>query len=458
MQAYGAAVVESVDPESPADDAGFTPGCQVIAVDGHPLRDVIDWRWYTDGYEIDVTYIDTDGDEGTVVLEREDGEQWGFNFTKAIFDDLILCRNACTFCFMRQLPDDARDSLTLRDDDYRLSFLQGTFVTFTNLSDDDKDRIVEQHISPLRWSMHCVTPELRRRVIGRHAQHGIDAAEYLLAHGIELHAQIVLMPGVNDGDELRRTLEWAWGHPGILSVGIVPLGYTKHQTTFEHSFNAPEQSQAVIDCIEPFQKRAMQERDNAWVFASDEFYRNAYPRDLLDHLPPTEFYGDFELFEDGIGIVRSFVDDWESCRDDQPAAARALEARDARVMLVAGCAQKEFLTPLIEASPLAGRVVPLYVKNDYFGGNVDVTGLLCACDMAPAVRTEAERGAAAGRPYAFAAVPEVVFNADGVTLDGATFDEMEAQAGFPMHVVSCDASSYLPQIVAHCRDLRSGAQ
>ena len=102
-------------------------------------------------------------------------------------------------------------------------------------------------------------------------------------------------------------------------------------------------------------------------------------------------------------------------------------------------------------------MVPLYVKNDYFGGNVDVTGLLCACDMAPAVREEARRAAAAGVPYAFAAVPEVVFNADGVTLDGVTFDEMEADAGFPMHVVSCDASSYLPQIVAHARDLRSGA-
>jgi hypothetical protein len=346
--------------------------------------------------------------------------------------------------------------------------LQGTFVTLTNLSrPHDEDRIVAQHdLASARG--RCTASDARPappRSSGKHAQHGIEALDRVPARrtGIELHAQIVLVPGVNDGDQLKPHARLGLRDTrASCHVGIVPLGYTQaSKTTFDRSYNDARRRRRRCIAVHRAlpEARASQERgQRRGSSPPTSSTATRIPEDLLDHLPPTEFYGDFELFEDGIGIVRSFVDDWESCRDDQLAAARALEALDARVMLVAGCAQKEFLSPLIEASPLAGRVLPLYVKNDYFGGNVDVTGLLCACDMAPAVRAEAERGAAAGRPYAFAAVPEVVFNADGVTLDGATFDEMEAQAGFPMYVVSCDASSYLPQIVAHCRDLRSGAQ
>jgi len=437
--------IKDVLPGSPADDAGFTPGCGLLAVDGHPIRDAIDWRWYTDDYEIELTYVDADGDTGTVVLEREEGETWGFDFTKAIFDDLMLCRNACKFCFMRQLPEDARDTLTLRDDDYRLSFLQGTFVTFTNIGPEDEERIIEQYISPLRFSLHAITPEVRRDVIGKHAPRGIEVAERLLEAGIQVHAQIVLMPGVNDGEELRRTLEWAYAHPGILSVGIVPLGFTKHQTSFEFSFNDRGMAQQVIDCIEPFQLRAMEERSDAWVFCSDEFYRNAHPEDLLDYLPPAEFYGGFDLFEDGIGIVRSFVDDWNACPDAQLACAQAIRESGKRVLFVCGCAQREFFTPLIEKSPLSGLLVPFYVKNEYFGGNVDVTGLLCGCDISAALATVSSED-----DDVFAALPKVILNADGVTLDDMTVSDMEGASDLHIHVVSCVASEFLPQIAQMC--------
>jgi NifB/MoaA-like Fe-S oxidoreductase len=183
----------------------------------------------------------------------------------------------------------------------------------------------------------------------------------------------------------------------------------------------------------------MRERDDAWVHASDEFYRNAYPHDLLDHLPPASFYGSFDLFEDGIGIVRSFVDDWEACTEEQLSCAETLRAHDARVLFVCGCAQREFFGPLVAASPLAGVLVPLFVKNEYFGGNVDVTGLLCGCDIAPAV-------ADAGAGYVCAVIPEVIFNADHVTLDDMHLEDIERAAGLALHVVSCEASRFLPQI------------
>lgn len=436
-----------VEEESPAWEVGFEPGCYIFSADGHPLRDVIDWRWWASGPEVLVEYRDCDGDEGSVLLERESGQDWGISFEKVVFDEVIQCRNACTFCFMRQLPDDVRASLTLRDDDYRLSFLQGTFVTFTNITPEDEARIIEQHISPLRYSLHAATPEVRRAIIGKHAQHGIEVAERLMSCGIELHAQIVLMPGENDGEELVHTLNWAWQFPQMRSVGIVPLGYTKHQKRFQKSFGRRESAQGVIAAIEPFQRRAMEERSHAWVFASDEFYRNAFPDDLIDHVPPASFYGEFDLFEDGIGIIRSTIDEWRSQQEAQVATARAFKQADVRLGLVAGYAQREFLSSLIDESPLRNWLVPLYVKNEYFGGNVDVTGLLCGCDVGPAIAKAVACAKQAGvKPISAALLPSIVLNADGVMLDESTPQMVEQAAGIPVHVVSCQSSKYLLEI------------
>ena len=435
------ALITAVAPDTPAYDAGFEPGCRVMSVDGAPVRDVIDWRWLADGECITVGYIDLDGDAGEVELWREPGQEWGFEFSGLVFDGVKQCRNACTFCFMRQLPAGMRPSLSLRDDDFRLSFLVGTFVTLTNLAPEDEARIVEQRISPLRVSLQAANPHVRARLIGKHAQHGIDALDRLLAAGIQFHAQIVLVPGENDGDVLAETLQWAYERPGILGIGIVPLGYTRHQNVFTRSFNDAADAQAVLNLVAPFQERALAERGTPWVYAADEFYRNAYRDDLLAHLPPTGFYGDFAMFEDGIGIIRSVVDDWREA-DRMGAIARCastLRAAGKTARLIAGCAQKEFLGPLIAESGIADCFAPLYVENAFFGGNVDVTGLLVGEDIV---------NAASGREGAVLAVPSVVFNDDGLTLDGMTLDDMEKAAGQKLHMVSCTPASYFEEINA----------
>lgn len=439
-------LIAHIEPGTPADDAGFYPGCVITAVDGHELRDVIDWRWHAAGNAITVTYLDGGGEAGDVELMRDSGESWGVEFADPIFDGVRECHNACTFCFMRQLPEDARATLTLRDDDYRLSFLQGNFVTFTNMTPADEARVIEQRLSPLRFSLHCVSPGMRERIIGKHAEQGLRVAQRLLDAGIELHVQIVLMPGVNDGDELRRTIEWCYGRPGILNVGIVPLGFTKHQERFDESFDDAPRARQVIELVEPYQQRAMRERGHGWVHVSDEFYRNAYPDTLLDRLPATEAYGDFDMFEDGIGIVRSFVDDWKASGEHIEACADLLESMDQRVMLVYGCAMREALGPLLASSRLSGRLIPLFVSNDYFGGNVDVTGLLCGCDVAPAVRGASQHMQEEGKGLAFAVIPAVAFNDDGVMLDDMSLEQLHSLCGIDMHVVSCEASIYLQQI------------
>ncbi len=480
--------IVDVEPYSPADDAGFEPGCKILAVDGHPVRDLIEWRWLSDGDQITLTYIDLDGEQGDVVLEREMGESWGFSFDGLIFDDVHQCRNACTFCFMHQLPKGLRPSLTLRDDDFRLSFLVGTFVTLTNMTPEDEKRIVQQRITPLHVSLQASDPTVRRSLIGRHAAHGLEVFDRLLEQGIQAHVQIVLVPDQNDKEQLVNTLNWAYARPNILDVGIVPLGYTRFQTRFDHSFNEPHEALRVLEDVASFQKRALLERGHAWVYPADEFYSNAYGEALLDHLPPTEFYGDFQLFEDGIGIIRSTVDDWLSAQAAGvvDACAQALRKARMRVVLAIGCAQRDFLSRLINESALAGLLTPLYVENDFFGGNVNVTGLLVGHDVAAAIARHrahdaegvsskdvtgvrgltAESHAAAhaahdavgcshdaadalGETARFTtlyAVQSVVFNDDGLMLDDMRLEDVEKAAGTSVAVVSCSPLEYLDQL------------
>lgn len=469
------ALIVGVAEDSPAYEAGFEPGCFITTVDGHPVRDLIDWRWLADDDVITLGYIDLDGETGEVELERYPGESWGLTFDGVVFDTVKQCRNACTFCFMRQLPPGMRPSLTLRDDDYRLSFLAGTFVTFTNTTPADEERIITQAISPLRLSLHAINPEVRRRLIGKHAAHGIEVLKRLLAAGIAFHGQIVLLPGENDGEVLRETLTWAYDQPGILDLCVVPLGFSKHQTLFDRSFNSPESALAVLETLAPFQQKALEDRGTPWVFGADEFYLNAFGNDILCHLPSAEFYGDFEMFEDGVGIVRSFVDDWAmaSARGIIARSAEVLQESSVSVKLLQGFAMKPVLDSLLQdaSSHLMSVFEPVYVANDYFGGNVNVTGLLCGCDLVAAMsriereaaiqeeavvqeETVAQQEVASQAQSAQAllfAIPRVVFNDDGVTLDGMRLEDMQRLINAPIAVVSCNPTEYFDEFAALAR-------
>lgn len=448
------ALISHVEPDSPAWEVGFEPGCLITAVDGNPVRDIIDWRWYTTEDAIEVSYVDLDGECGCVLLERDAGQDWGFAFDGVVFDQIKQCRNACTFCFMRMLPKGMRESLTLRDDDFRLSFIAGTFVTLTNLSDDDRKRIVEQCISPLRVSLHAFDPDVRRALIGKHAQAGMDNLQKLLDAGIEVDAQIVLVPGVNDGAVLDETLAWAYRQPGIKTLGIVPLGFTRHQSVFDASFDAPEDAERVICQIGPLQERAMRERGHAWVYAADEFYRNAYGERVLDMLPDADFYGDFDMFEDGIGIIRSVVDSFREADRSGASAqcARALELANVEARYICGEAMMPYVAHLMGKSPLAGFLGPMPVRNTFFGGNVNVTGLLCGCDMVRAIEEDAHACGNAGacaRTVLYL-IPDVVFNDAHRTLDNMTFEDIKAQlpanVGGRVCVVSTNPIDYICEI------------
>ncbi len=436
----GGGLISQVDEGSPAWEAGLRPGMRLVAAEGQGLRDVIDWEWIADGPEVEVEGMapvellgasaadfgdlgDAREVEFSCTLSRAPGQSWGISFADPLFGPLITCVNHCTFCFMRMLPHDLRPALYVRDDDYRLSFLQGNFVTLTNLADADVERIIECGLEPLHVSLHAVSHCPREALIGGNEARGLEVVDQLLGAGLKLHVQIVLVPQVNDGAELDRTLGWVEARPGVLTCGIVPLGFTRFQDRFTAGFNDPAAAQAVIDQVRPYQERARRQLGRTRFHLSDEFYLNA-----RRPLPPASYYDGFPQYEDGIGMLRSFADAWQEASGRIARVAERIAVRPSAPLIASGEAFIGFLTPLVAASPLAQAVELRAVKNRFFGGNVDVAGLLTAQDLVDGLA-----GVACGRDLL---LPDVILNASGLTLDDKTPDELEAALDCRLHMVS----------------------
>ncbi|MBR2684357.1 MAG: DUF512 domain-containing protein, partial [Atopobiaceae bacterium] len=410
--------VQAVLEGSPAWEAGLEEGMRILTVNGVELRDIIDWRWEADGEvaELEV-YVPEDNEVYLCTLERDPGQDWGVEFTDVLFDGIRTCVNACQFCFMAMLPDDARASLSLRDDDYRLSFLQGNFVTLTNVTDEEVERIITCRLEPMNVSLHAISPEVRRSLIGRRAQRGIDVLERLLAAGIEVHGQIVLCAGINDGDELRRTLDWVEQQPSFTSLALVPMGYTKYSRRFSSSFSEDrEASRAVVKLIEPYQERARETLGITRFQLSDEFYLDA---DLP--IPAAETYDGYPQFYDGIGMLRSFLDELRDVcdvrADELRMVAKRLQGQGRHALLVCGEAAQRVVAAYCAAWEhiAEGYATPAQdwpVHNDYYGGDVNVTGLIVSCDLLTQLPQDLTS--------CIVVLPEVMFNFDKVTLDGDT--------------------------------------
>lgn len=398
-------------------------GDSVVSVDGVPIHDILDWRWHTAEDVAKVTLRSPLGDLREVSLSREPGVAWGMDFDDPLFDGVRTCRNSCAFCFMTQLPRGMRAPLYVRDDDYRLSFLQGNFVTLTNLSDADVERILEQRLSPLHVSLHAVDSDVRAELICARHDDGLQRLDELLQGGIDVHVQIVAVPGINDGEVLERSLRWLAEREGVESVGIVPLGFTGHQTRFVSSYEDPEAAAALLDQVEPWH-RAFRERDGVgWVYAADEFYLNA-----ARPIPSGDDYDGFPQYENGIGMVRAFIDEFTAEMDEPKHGDHVHE----RLVFVTGVAFAAVFERLLASGAHGSAADVLAVHNEFFGGNVNVTGLLTGRDIVRAIKgMESD---------AVHVIPEVVFNSDGVTLDEMTADDIARQSGAHVRVVCCDAA------------------
>ncbi|MBP7866792.1 MAG: DUF512 domain-containing protein [Acidobacteria bacterium] len=438
--------IEAVEPGSPAAEMGLGPGDVCLALNGEPLEDYLDYQFHYAEFE-----------ENTLRVRKPDGELWDVEFELGDGEPLGVrwaeipprtCRNRCVFCFVDQLPKGVRRTLRIKDEDFRHSFLYGNFVTLSNVSGRDLRRIVDQKLSPLYVSVHATDPDVRRRLtVPRGTDRFDEHFRFLVANGVTLHTQVVLCPGINDGDVLERTVEdLAASRPAVVSVGVVPLGLTAHRERLP-ALTSPDPAfcRETLDRIDRLQAACRDRFGSRFVWAADEFYLQAGAP-----LPPVEAYEGFPQLENGIGMARDFLDGFgELLRRRRKAFAGR------RALFATGASFAPLLRECLERfNRFHGAALGvLEVPNRFLGGRVTVAGLLSGSDLLAAAR-----GVDAGE---FLGVPSSCLNADGRFLDNRTLDDLERETGFP--VTACApcpdgivrALSESPTARRHRRDVRT---
>jgi len=411
--------IVEVDSGSIASELELEPGDSVLSINGKIVRDILDFKLYEAEEEL------------LLEVQKKDGELWDLELEKDAFDTLGLhfehpeptqCSNNCIFCFVHQLPGGMRPSLYVKDEDYRFSYLYGSYVTLTNIGEEDFRRIVSQRLSPLYVSVHATEEQLRTNLLGRQGPPILDLLKELTAEGIQIHAQVVVCPGYNDGPNLERTVEDLYAlYPGVLSLAVVPVGLTGYRQRLP-DLRPPtkEEAKAVIATLHQFQTRFHNEQGSRFVFAADEFYLKAE----VD-FPPLENYEELWQMENGVGLIPSFrAESQEVLQEAGPLRAPAVSTITGKL------ASKDLGSFISRLSQKTG--VPIYLhtlRNDFFGGYVSVTGLLTGRDVIKQLEGKYLGGALL--------LPDVVLKeGEDIFLDDVTLKDLEEDLGVPVHKIS----------------------
>jgi putative radical SAM enzyme (TIGR03279 family) len=402
--------VVAVAPGSPAERAGLVPGDEVVSIDGKVPRDVLEWRFLVDEADLELD-VRRGGVDRTVVVAKRGGEALGAEVHSSVFDQVRTCDNHCEFCFIYQLPKGMRRSLYLKDDDYRLSFLYGNFTTLTRFTEADFERVVTEGLSPLHVSIHATDPDVRTRMLrNRRGATSLRWLRALLDAGIEVHGQIVVCPGINDGEVLSDTLAGVLDqYASLASLCVVPLGLSDHSNEPAMRAHTRAEAERVVDLVEGWQDVFLRLLGHRLVFAADEYYLLAERP-----FPEPETYEGFPMHEDGIGMARAFeleftgrstegigarpgffqwvdgapAEGYRAVRVSvrRPGVEVATTARPG-VAILTGAMGARVLAPLVDALGRDDvRIVP--VENRFFGGNIGVAGLLVGEDLARTLAAE----------------------------------------------------------------------
>jgi putative radical SAM enzyme (TIGR03279 family) len=425
--------VVTVAPGSPASRAGLAPGDEIVALNGEAPRDVIAYQQLASEPEVLVD-LNRGGLEVQVEVVKRAGEALGAEVHSALFDQVRTCDNHCEFCFIYQLPKGLRPSLYLKDDDYRLSFLYGNFTTLTRFTEADLERVVTERLSPINVSIHTTDPDLRSEMLrNRRGGTSLRWLRALLDHGIEVHGQVVVCPGINDGDVLDQTLAGVLDeYPELASACIVPLGVSRFNTETRMRAHTTSEAERVVTSVHDWQETFSATLGRRLVFAADEYYVLAG----LDFPDPASYEG-FPMHEDGVGMARTFELEFsgqaasptgarpgffawvdgapaEGYRAPRGAGAARTTADDPPVGILTGEYGAAVLRPLV-ASLARDDVRVIAVRNEYFGGTTAVAGLLVGDDIDRALRHEAP-----GHRYL---LPDVCLSG-GRFLDGRAPDDL----------------------------------
>ena len=366
-----------VQPGSLAEELDLKVGDSIIEVNGQKLRDIIDLSFELADEEIELLVEHPDGEREIIAFDKDVDEELGVEFESAVFDGIQRCKNHCVFCFIDMIAPAMRRTLSIKDDDYRMSFLYGNFITLTNLKDSDYKRIEQFHLSPLFVSIHTMNPALRVKMLRTPlAADIVKHLDKLETAGVEYHTQVVLCKDLNDGDELERTIkELVDRRPNVLSLAIVPVGITKHRRDkFPLKQFDRESAIEVIEQVEHWQDKLRQETGKTFIYLGDEFYFLA-GRDM----PPEKYYDDFPQLDNGIGLTRSFITDWQAEKINQNEYREPLNIDVIAGTSIAPVLQNLANEAMNQNNNLNVRV--LSVTNEYFGSTVNVSGLLTGIDI-----------------------------------------------------------------------------
>lgn len=433
-------IIEDVVIGSIADELGIDPGDILVSINDVPVRDVIDYRYLISDELLDIVIEKKDGELWEFEIEKDFNEDIGIIFTNPLIDKAKTCQNKCMFCFIDQLPPNMRDTLYFKDDDSRLSFLQGNFITMTNMNEDDIQRIIDYKLSPINVSVHTTNPELRIKML-RNKKAGtiFDTLKRFHEAGLEMNCQIVLVPGVNDGLELKRTIsDLSSLYPSINSVAVVPVGITKYRDGLDSlEIYDQESASKLIEQIDEMQHEYLESHGTRFVFASDEFYCVSGKE-----LPEHDFYEGFPQYENGVGLLISF-----SYELVEALGGITVTQSDKRLLIATGKLATSFMKSMSEMikdkiSGLKIDVIP--IKNNFFGETITVSGLITGGDLVDQVK--------GSEAYDAIFIPKSMMKREeNIFLDNMTFGQANDLLMNRLRLVPVDGREFLESIMKEVR-------
>lgn len=420
----GKTVITAVDMASPAEKAGVRAGEKLVSVNAHPIVDVLDYKFYT--YDPVLTLeLEQGGKKRSVKVKKAEGQELGLNFETYMMDAPRSCANRCIFCFVDQLPKGLRDSLYFKDDDDRLSFLMGNYITLTNLSDREAQRIMDLHISPINISVHATDPELRSMLLGhKQGGRGIEIMKRFARKGITMNCQIVACPGINDGAALEKTLrDLREMHPGVNSISVVPVGLTCHREgLYPLKPYTVAEAGAVVDLVEKFAQESLETLGTRLAWCSDEFYLQAERA-----IPGDEYFEDYTQLENGVGMLRLLRTEFDSAIKLQD------ETEGEPFSTACGVAAAPFLQEIVDiaAAKCHTKGVVYPIVNHFFGETITVSGLITGRDL-----MEQLKGKELGKRLLIPV--NMLRHGQDVFLDDVTLAEVSQTLGVPVIAVNQD--------------------
>ncbi len=413
--------ISEVTPNGIGSELELEAGDRITKVNGRVVRDYLDFRFQTSGEtELVLEVRKTSGEDWELQIERDEGEDFGLSFEQIVPRQ---CANECIFCFCNGNPTDARPSLFIKDEDIRLSFLYGNYTTLTSITEDEMQRIIEQRLSPQYVSVHATNLDIRAKLLGVSKRRADISHKLrrLLDEGIQIHAQVVLCPGINDGEVLRQTIaDLAAEFPRVTSVAIVPLALTQYNNDPRLTAVTPEFCRQTIAQVEAIQKEHRARLGNTFAFLGDEIYLRAGRP-----IPSRAHYGVYPQIEDGIGMVRSFKN--EFARVEKRLGANGRRKRKLKGTVLTGALFAPVLKPMIDKLNLrtGTKLKVEAVENQYFGGDVSVAGLLTGGDIVKA------KDRITGD---FVILPKTIMKSDEeIMLDGMTLVQLQKELGLPVY-------------------------